>query len=112
MINFIVKLVTATIIGMLVMSCSFKLDSGNSVTGSGNVTTEKRTVDSFDKIEVSDALECIIQQSDKTEVMVEADDNLQKGIKTVVKNGVLIISSEFNSYTNVKSKKIYVHVPK
>jgi hypothetical protein len=48
------------------------------ITGSGHVTTENRTVQGeFKSIEVSNAIDLIIEQSNKTEIIV-ADDNLQK----------------------------------
>jgi hypothetical protein len=65
--------------------------------GSGHVTTENRTVQGeFKSIEVSN-IDLIIEQSNKTEIIVTADDNLQKSITTTVENGVLIISCDYNS---------------
>lgn len=84
----------------------------NSITGSGHVTTEKRTVNGdFKNIEISNALDLVIEQSDKTEIIVEADDNLQKEITTNVENGVLVISCKFGNYNNITSKKITVKMP-
>jgi hypothetical protein len=53
--------------------------STKAITGSGHVTTENRTVQGeFKSIEVSNAIDLIIEQSNKTEIIVTADDNLQK----------------------------------
>lgn len=96
---------------LLFGSCN-GLGSINSITGSGHVTTEKRTVtDDFKNIEISNALDLVIEQSDKTEIIVEADDNLQKEITTKVENGVLVISCKFGNYINITSKKITVKMP-
>ncbi len=93
-------------------SCQHNINFGNSITGSGKVTTEKRTVANFDKVTVSQGLECEIIFSDKLEVIVEADDNIIHGIHTTVQNGTLDISSEYDNYINVVSKKIIVYMPK
>jgi hypothetical protein len=57
----------------------------------GHVTTENRTVQGeFKSIEVSNAIDLIIEQSNKTEIIVTADDNLQKNITTTVKMAYLL----------------------
>ena len=101
------KIGAVTIIYLLVASCQFQ-----GIKGSGNVTSENRTINSnFKSIEVEKALEVILEQSDVTSVTVVADDNLQKHITTNVTNGVLSISSDINNYHNVKSKKVIVKMP-
>ena len=92
-------------------SCN-QLGELRSITGSGHVTTENRTVtDDFKNVEVNNAIDLIIEQSDKTEIIVEADDNLQKEITTKVENGVLIISCDTGNFINVASKKVTVKMP-
>lgn len=110
-ITLITKFIVITLMALLFGSCN-GLGSINSITGSGHVTTEKRTVtDDFKNIEISNALDLVIEQSDKTEIIVEADDNLQKEITTKVENGVLVISCKFGNYINITSKKITVKMP-
>src|SRR5690606_10604745 len=55
-------------------------------------------------------LDVIIEQTDKTSVIVEADENLQQHITTVVENGVLKISSDSNIF-NSESLKVTVQMP-
>jgi hypothetical protein len=109
---FISKLIAATLAAISLTSCNHSIDFGNSITGSGNVITEKRNVTTFDKVTVSQGLECEVIFSDNLEVTIEADDNLIKGIHTTVQNGTLDISSEYDNYINVASKKIIVRMPK
>jgi hypothetical protein len=106
------KLIAATLVAVSLTSCNHNFNFGNSVTGSGNVITEKRNVANFDKVTVSQGLECEVIFSDKSEVTIEADENLIKGIHTTVQNGTLDITSEYDNYINVKSKRIIVHMPK
>lgn len=105
----ITKFVIATVTALLFASCNFNM---NSIEGSGNVTTEKRTVqDDFKNVSVSNAIDLVIEQSDVTEVTVEADDNLQKEIVTKVENGTLVISCKYSSFRNITMKKVTVKMP-
>jgi hypothetical protein len=105
----ITKFIIATITALLFASCNFNM---NTVEGSGNVTTEKRIVEGdFKNISVSNAIDVVIEQSDTTEITVEADDNLQKEIITKVENGTLIIKCKFSSFRNITMKKVTVKVP-
>ena len=109
-ITLITKFIVITLIALLFGSCN--LSGLNSIKGSGNVTTEKRTVtDDFKNVEVSNAIDLVVEQSDKTEIIVEADDNLQKEIITKVENGVLIVSCKVGNFMNVASKKVIVKMP-
>ncbi|WP_431242953.1 head GIN domain-containing protein [Flavobacterium sp. P21] len=105
----ITKFIIATVTALLFASCNFNV---NSVEGSGNVTTEKRIVQGdFKKVSVSNAIDLVIVQSDSTEIVVEADDNIQKDIITKVENGTLIIKCKFSSFRNVTAKKVTVKMP-
>ncbi|NGY37564.1 DUF2807 domain-containing protein [Flavobacterium sp. XN-5] len=110
-ITIITKFILVALTALLFASCNHSINI-KSITGSGNVTTENRTVSSdFTSIEVSNAIDLIIEQSDKTEITVEADDNLQKSITTKVENGVLIVACDYNSFINIESKKVTVKMP-
>lgn len=108
---FCVKAISAAVLGLLVASCNGNLHIGKSLKGSGNVISEQRDLNSFDKVTVCCGLECEIIQSPNYKVTVEADDNLVKEIKTKVENGTLVISSDYNNYINVTSKKVIVEMP-
>jgi hypothetical protein len=110
-ITIITKFILVALTALLFASCNHSINI-KSITGSGHVTTEKRTVQGdFKSIEVSNAIDLIIEQSDKTEIIVEADDNLQKSITTSVENGVLIVACDYNSFINIESKKVTVKMP-
>jgi hypothetical protein len=112
LIEHLVKFITLLLIAILMVSCKYTVDLGeNSITGNGKVKTEERSLDTFTKIKVTQGLECELIQSNTQKVVVEADDNLIKGIKTEVKNGTLIISSDYNNYINITSKKVKVQIP-
>ena len=105
----ITKFIVAGNTALLFASCNLNV---NKIEGSGNVTTEKRIVQGdFTKIDVSNAIDLVIEQSDATEIVVEADDNIQKDIITKVENGTLIIKSKHNSF-RVTKKKVTVKMPK
>ncbi len=105
----ITKFIIITITALLFASCNFNL---NTIEGSGNVTKEKRNISGeFKNISVSNAIDLVIEQSDKTEITVEADDNLQKEIVTRVENGTLIIECKYSSFRNITAKTVTVKLP-
>ncbi|MGO4905773.1 head GIN domain-containing protein [Flavobacterium sp. W20_MBD1_R3] len=107
-ITLITKFILVVLTALLFASCNHSINL-NAIKGSGNVTTESRIVDGdFKSIEVNNAIDLVIEQSDKTEIVVEADDNLQKHITTKVENGTLVISFDKNSFSNASSKKVTV----
>jgi hypothetical protein len=80
--------------------------------GNGNIITEKRNIsENFTHIEVSSAIEVIVEQADKTKVLVEADDNLQNSIITEVRNGALIISRKNGNYSSQHGQKVFISAP-
>lgn len=110
-ITMITKFIIVTLTALLFASCNFSSNM-KSIRGNGHVTTEKRIVmGDFKSVEVSNAIDLVIEQSDKNEITVVADDNLQKEITTKVENGVLIIACDYNSFINIKSKKVTVKMP-
>ena len=110
-ITLVAKLIIITLTALLFGSCNL-VSNINSITGSGTTTTEKRIVTGeFKSIEVSNAIDLVIEQADKVEIIVEADDNLQKEITTKVENGKLIIGCKYSSFINIASKKVIVRIP-
>lgn len=108
-ITWITKLIVVALTALLFGACNYNFTT---LKGSGNITTEKRTIaDDFKGVKVSSAIELVIEQADKTEIKVEADDNLQKSILTEVENGVLIISSESNMNIRSGKRKVWVKMP-
>ena len=81
-------------------SCNANLNLGDGIDGSGNVVTEKRTIEApFTKIDASTGVEVIVEQGATTEVEVEVDDNLMEHIFTRVENGTLIVKIDGNINT-------------
>jgi hypothetical protein len=114
-ITIITKFIIVSLIALLFGSCKYSVNSdglSKIVTGSGNVTTENRTVsEDFKSVEVSNAIDMVVEQANQAEIIVEADDNLQKDIITKVENGVLKISCKYNNFINVKSRTVRVKMP-
>lgn len=108
-ITWITKIIVLVLTALFFSGCHFDY---NSIKGSGNIITENRTItEKFTSVDVSSAIDVTIEQADKTEVVVEADDNLSKTIQTEVKNGKLIISSEL--YLNIRNgtRKVTLKMP-
>ncbi|WP_310595555.1 head GIN domain-containing protein [Flavobacterium sp.] len=108
-ITWITKIIVIVLTALFFSGCHLDYKS---IKGSGVITTENRAVTgSFTGIDVSSAIELTLEQADKTEIVVEADDNLQNTIVTEVKDGKLIIANK--SYTNIHNgtRKVLVKMP-
>ncbi|WP_411768062.1 head GIN domain-containing protein [Winogradskyella sp. A3E31] len=107
--NTLAKLITSSILALLMLSCNFDFDIGTGVTGNGNVLTEDRILnDDFNAIEVSRGLDVYITQSGDYGLSVEADENLHDIILTEVENGTLKITTSDNIRKS-KSQKVMVN---
>jgi hypothetical protein len=88
------------LISVTFASCNANLNLGDGIDGSGNVITEKRSINTpFTKIDANTGVEVIVDQSATTEVEVEVDDNLMEHIVTRVENGTLIVKIDGNINT-------------
>ena len=88
LITLITKLIVIALMTLLFGSCGHLINH-KSIEGSGHVTTEKRIVEGdFKSVEVSNAIDLVIEQSDKTEIIVENDVfSLPKGQAFILTNG-------------------------
>jgi hypothetical protein len=94
------------IISMLLVSQSFS-SCIYRIKGNGKVIKSERQVSNFNSISVSNGIDLILSQDSAEKVMVEADENLQKIIKTEVSNGKLKIYT-IESVFFPSSMKVYV----
>jgi hypothetical protein len=69
-------------------------DDSNAIAGSGNPVTRDFALQDFDRIEVSNAFDVVVQQSDGYSVSVTVDDNLVDLLDVQVDNGELHIGLE------------------
>lgn len=90
----------ALLLTITLTSCLGNIKLGNGIDGSGNVVTEKRTIEApFTKVQASTGVEVILEQGTPTEVEVEVDDNLIQYVVTKVENGTLIVKIDGNINT-------------
>ena len=61
----------------------------NTIDGDGNVVTEERNVNTFNKIDISGHFEVFIKQGKQENVEIETDQNLLQLIETETKKEVL-----------------------
>ncbi len=71
---------------------------GPSIKGNGNVTTSYRDVGDFEQLKVSTGLKVILKQTDRNQVIVEADENLHDVIQSEVRG------DELRLYTDQRIK--------
>jgi len=77
----------SVILALCVSGCMFS--STPSITGSGKVVSEKRTVANFDRVSVGGSGELVITQGDEESLEIRTDDNLLPVIKSEVSGGEL-----------------------
>lgn len=110
LITLITKFIVAALMALLFASCGHSMNF-NGIKGSGNITTETRTANQdFKKIEASNGIKVIVEQSDNKSITVETDDNLQQHIITKIENGVLKIESDEN-YNTTETPLVKVKMP-
>lgn len=78
------------------------------ITGSGNIITKTRQLNSFTSISARGGITVDIQYGPQTSVVVEADDNLEPYIETKVVGGKLSIAIE--KYTSFRNTTMLVHI--
>lgn len=78
--------------------------------GNGEVSTETRVVSNFEKVESSNAVKVILSKDTKCGVTISTDSNLQKLLKTEVKNKKLHIYIEggIKDYKEITAHVNYV----
>lgn len=82
---------------MLFVSCSI-----DSITGSGNLTSEIRNLNSFNAVSVVGVFEVNIIQGDTQSVEIIADDNVISHVRTKIENGILKLYLDNNhNYKNI-----------
>lgn len=103
----LIKILVTSLLSLSLFSCNFDMNFG-SIQGNGNVQLENRTLNqSFNAIKASQGLEVYLTQGNEERIVIEADENLIKLIKTEVKDNELRIYAEKNiGYAS--SKKIMV----
>jgi hypothetical protein len=84
----ILLLVSSLGLLILAVGCSIPL---NSITGSGRMTTETRSVSNFDGVTLAGFGDLTIIQGDSESLTVQAEDNILPYITTQVANGTLVI---------------------
>jgi hypothetical protein len=100
---------TLAFISLMLMlgGCHWK---GNSVTGSGTMKLEKRTVPAFVAVDISGAFDVEIVAQKEQSLEIEGDDNLLPLIRTEVKNGVLDISTD-EGFSTKHKLRVRISVP-
>lgn len=94
------------IIGVSLLALAAVMQSGcegQRVNGSGNVSTETRTVGAFEKVTLKGSMDIEFTQGETRAVIIEAEDNLLPYIKTEVHDDELIVDIKDN--ISLKSHK-------
>jgi len=93
-----IKFISIIFISVIFLtSCQFNGNFGMGVKGNGNVQKTDRVIsEDFKTIKVSRGLDVYLTQGDQVNITVEADENLQDIIVTVVEGNTLKIYADEN----------------
>lgn len=92
---------------LLLMSSFTYAQKKEKLKGSRNVTIEQKEIGEFENLEVEDNLEVFLVQGSKSELEIEADDNLHSAISISETNGVLRLAVTSDVYG---AKKLSVKI--
>ncbi len=104
------KLFTSLIILLLSTTLVFS-QKAEKIKGSKVVTSSIQQVKPFTMIEVEDNIEIYLEKGPKSEIKIEADDNLHDVISLKVENNILIISTskEIQGFKKLSVKVTYTN---
>ena len=104
------KLFTSIIILLLSTTLVFS-QKAEKIKGSKVVTSSIQQVKPFTMIEVEDNIEIYLEKGTKSEIKIEADDNLHDVISLKVENNILIISTskEIQGFKKLSVKVTYTN---
>lgn len=107
----LVRIITSSILALLMTSCNYDFNIGPGIEGNGNVLLKERQLNgSFNAIKVSRGIEVYVTLEANSSLKVKADENLHPIITTEVHNGTLKISSD-ERIKSAKAKKVILSVP-
>lgn len=81
------------------------------VEGTGELQTQKRKVENFDRLQIDVSAQVYLKQGENTEVIITAQQNILDVITTEVSNNTLEIDNKNNCFNNNKGISIYITVP-
>ncbi len=102
-----IKLIFTLFGFMLLFSCSDSF--WNCIDGNGSITSARRVIGDFSKIENSGDFIVDVSIGPITRVTVEADENLLSYIETYIQGKTLVIETE-NNHCIKSSESVFVHV--
>jgi hypothetical protein len=103
-----IKTLLVILVALAAVSAGCKLHRG--MAGSGNRKSERRDLKSFNAIETSGAFRINITCQQPTSFEIEADDNILPLIKTEVRDGILVVSSDQEFHMS-KSAVLRISLP-
>ena len=96
---------------VLFIGCSSSTDKIK-IKGNGIIVSENRVLTEFHSIDVRGAFKIVVEESDRSKVNVETDENIMPYIDTEIIDQVLFIKyTQKGTYTESKQTTIFVEMP-
>ena len=108
-LTFIILMFT-TLVAQSAVADWFDFRSSRAVKGSGEVTTEEREIEDFQRLETYISADILIEIGDPPSLSVTVDDNLHEFIQIEVQGRTLVIDSR-DSWSTRKGCEIRIVIP-
>lgn len=95
----------------IVMALTTGCEDESEIKGSGDVTTQRRSVQEFQKLDISGVLTIYLQQADNHKVEVVTDDNLQHIVDVESVNGTLYVRTHDETDYEATRMDVYISTP-
>ena len=89
---------------LILSSCSG--DDNNQITGSGNIISEERVLESFKKVISPSSIDISVVYGVAQNITVSADDNIIDRISTIINNETLTIDLIQGNYNNINANVV------
>ncbi len=104
------QLITTIVIFLSITINAQSWWNSKKIKGNGNVITQTRTINTFDKVSVGGSFDVNLVSGTEGKVTIKGEENLLQYIETTVKNGKLKV--QFKENTNIKTtKRLTVTIP-
>ncbi len=103
-------LIWTSVLAIFLLSCHGRF---RRVEGNGVLAKETRHLNNFERVEARGSMDVTVQQGDRFEVSIEAEENILPLIKTRISGNELIIEMEHNiSISSHEKMTVHVTAPK
>jgi len=106
------KILLFVLISSLLFSCRNEYFDIGCIFGNEEITSETRDLNYFEGVSLSGSFEVYLTQEDKSEILIETDENLFEHIKTRITGDILYVETKnFRCIRPSETVKVFISTP-